>query len=153
MGFEQIQSFGRDVFEFIGDDIDGLGKCFERVCIVIGSSRHAIRDLTGGWIGARLVDMCHKTEPRGRDRQHPAQLTATQNPNSRPRSEHVSHQFVSNRFPIAAKAARSASCALSVYKACVICRLSVPSVANASRSSAKRPACPICMVCRNPDSN
>ena len=45
---EDVERRCRDVLELVGDDIDRVGKAFERLFILIGRGGHGIGDLPGG---------------------------------------------------------------------------------------------------------
>ena len=79
---------GRYIFELEGDHVDRGGEAVQRRQIgEFGDGRGATHLLGRAvWFGRE--DMTAIAEPRRSERRHPPKLTAAQNPDRRPRSQH-----------------------------------------------------------------
>src|SRR6202035_643877 len=67
------------VLEFIGDDVDVIGKQFQRLDIGIFRAGRVQHDVERRRIRVRRKHLAAQAEPRRRHRQHPAQLSAAEN--------------------------------------------------------------------------
>ena len=70
---------GRNVLEFIGDDVDIVGEQFQRLDIGIFGAGRVQHHVEGGRIRIRRKHLASQAKPRRRHRQHPAQLSAAEN--------------------------------------------------------------------------
>ena len=89
--FQQIERRGRHVLEFIGDDVHGLGEGAQRGFVLIGRGGHRMGHVARGRVRARLEDMGLVAQTRGRDREHPAQLTAAEDADHRSIGQGLTH--------------------------------------------------------------
>ena len=80
--FQQVEGGGRDVLEFIGDDVDRLGEGAQGGLVLVGGGGDLVGDVASGR-GARFIDVAAIAQPAGRDREHPAKLAAAKNADGR----------------------------------------------------------------------
>ena len=69
----------RHVLEFVGDDVDVGGETIERLRVGIVGAGHAMHDVEGGRFRVRREHVAIESEPRGREREHAAELAAAEN--------------------------------------------------------------------------
>ena len=150
MRLKRVEGRGGDVLELIGHDIDRPGKGRQRIEVLIGRGRHAVGNMARRGIGGGFVDMGPVAKARGGDGQHPAKLAAAEDTDGGACGKGAVGHAWSSRFSIASSARVSAAWAPPSRRVSVICRLSVPSVASASRSWASRPARPFSIAARKP---
>ena len=80
---EERRGLGRDVLEFIGDDVDRIGEAGERVFVLVVGASKGVHHLEGAGVLLRRIDMAAQAERRGGERQHAGELSAAENPNGR----------------------------------------------------------------------
>ena len=84
---EKRRGLGGDVLEFVGDDVDIRREAIERRHVEVVGLGHAAHHIEGGRMRVRAEHMAAEAEPRGRQHQHAAELSAAQNADGRVRPE------------------------------------------------------------------
>src|SRR5690606_14550357 len=89
---EEAGGIGRDILELVGHDIDGGGETGERRLVVIGGDRPVRRDVESRTLRVRIVDVGSYPETRRGERQHAAQLSATEDADNAARRQRLANR-------------------------------------------------------------
>ena len=131
---------GRDVLEFVGDDVDGGGEVGERRLVVIGRDGAAAATAKAGLGGIGAVDVAVEAELGGGHGQHAAELAAAENADDHARAARAVHSSSGRSATAAVCSARQRS-SRSATAASAVARM-----AAASSAALMAPARPMARV-------